>query len=102
MNVMCEADGSVATMIDWGDAGWGEPAFDLADVPPGYLAHAVEGYEAGGGSLPGSGFEGRVLWTKLRRILGRADRGREFRPYLAELLTFAETAPGAWREFRPP
>lgn len=101
MNVMCRADGSEATMIDWGDAGWGEPAFDLTDTPPRYLAAALGGYESAGGSRAGSGFEGRILWIKLGRVLRRATPDGAHRPYLDALLAFAETAPGPWRDFRP-
>ena len=78
------------------------PDIDLVEMPARYLVDAVQGYVEGGGSEPGSGLEGRVLWTKLGRILGRADRDTQFRPYLADLLAFAETAPSPWREFRPP
>ncbi len=102
MNVMCRPTGEEATLIDWGDAGWGETAFDFADIPPRFLPAVLAAYEAGGGTPRGRGFEGRTLWVQLARTLGRAARGRPQDAALAALLAFAETAPDPWREFCSP
>ena len=93
MNVMCRPNGDEATLIDWGDAGWGEPAFDFADIPPRFLPAVLAAYEAGGGTPRGAGLEGRILWVQIARTLGRAARGRPQDAALAALLAFAETAP---------
>lgn len=42
-------DGRLASIIDWGDAGWSEPAVDLRYVPARYMESALKGY----GDSPG-------------------------------------------------
>lgn len=42
-------DGQLASIIDWGDAGWSEPAVDLRYVPARYMHSALQGY----GESPG-------------------------------------------------
>jgi aminoglycoside phosphotransferase (APT) family kinase protein len=32
-NVMCTRDGALVALIDWGDAGWGDPAHELGSLP---------------------------------------------------------------------
>ena len=33
MNVMCTRAGDLLAIIDWGDAGWGDPVLDFVAVP---------------------------------------------------------------------
>ena len=65
MNIMCSADGELLAIIDWGDAGWGDPTLDFAAIPFDAIRSALEGYEAetpgGLGALP----EARIAWNKL-------------------------------------
>lgn len=69
MNVMCSPEGALLAIIDWGDAGWGDPTLDFATIPLDCLPYAVAGYEAetpgGLGEFP----EARFIWDKLYSAL---------------------------------
>lgn len=43
-NLLIDGD-RLSALIDWGDAGWGEPACDLRHVPPAWVPAALEGYD---------------------------------------------------------
>jgi len=43
LNVLCAPAG--ATLIDWGDAGWGDPASDLGSIPMHRVPEVLRGYE---------------------------------------------------------
>jgi aminoglycoside phosphotransferase (APT) family kinase protein len=94
MNVMCAADGSLLALIDWGDAGWGDPALELAQVPCAAIPALVDGYESEARDLLGDRPEPRILWDKLDYALRELwdDRG-----LLDELLQFVRTADDRWR-----
>lgn len=95
LNVLCAPAG--ATLIDWGDAGWGDPASDLGPVPMHRVPEVLRGYEEVA-SL-GQEVEARIL----RAVIGHAvrklaERGRE-RP-LADLTAFvAGDVPERWRSW---
>ncbi|HEX9101608.1 MAG TPA: aminoglycoside phosphotransferase family protein, partial [Polyangia bacterium] len=95
LNVLCPPAG--ATLIDWGDAGWGDPASDLGSVPMPHVPDVLAGYEERA-SL-GSDAEARIL----RAVIGHgvrklAERGRQ-RP-LVELMAFVDgDVPERWREW---
>ena len=65
MNVMCSAKGELLAIIDWGDAGWADPALDFAAIPVESMADAVAGYEAAGLGALGVAREARFAWDKL-------------------------------------
>ncbi len=65
MNVMCAASGELLAMIDWGDAGWGDPSLDFAAIPLDDIPSALEGYEAEAAGLSGRDPEARFAWNKL-------------------------------------
>ncbi len=65
MNVMCSSSGELLAIIDWGDAGWGDPSLDFAAIPFDDIPSALEGYEAEAPGLLGGDPEGRVAWNKL-------------------------------------
>jgi Ser/Thr protein kinase RdoA (MazF antagonist) len=97
LNVLCAADG--ATLIDWGDAGWADPASELGSVPMPYMTNLLAGYEEIA-SL-GQEAEARIL----RAVIGHAvrklaERGRE-RPLL-DLMAFVtgDVSP-RWRRWLP-
>jgi aminoglycoside phosphotransferase (APT) family kinase protein len=69
MNILCARDGSLLALIDWGDAGWGDPALELAQVPVAAVPAVREGYAAEAPALFDPGFEARVVWDKLDRAL---------------------------------
>ncbi len=65
MNVMCSPSGDLLAIIDWGDAGWGDPALDFAAIPFEYVPAALQGYEAEAPGLLGGDPEARIAWNKL-------------------------------------
>ncbi len=65
MNVMCSSSGVLLAIIDWGDAGWGDPASDFAAIPFDDVPCALEGYEAEAPGLMGRDPEARIGWNKL-------------------------------------
>ena len=69
MNVMCTPAGELLALIDWGDAGWGDPTLELAAVPLAFILDVVAGYEAtnpgGLGEFPAA----RLIWDKLHYAL---------------------------------
>ena len=65
MNVMCSSSGELLAIIDWGDAGWGDPSLDFAAIPFDDIPSALEGYEAEAPGLLGRDPEARFAWNKL-------------------------------------
>jgi aminoglycoside phosphotransferase (APT) family kinase protein len=65
MNIMSSTAGAVLGIIDWGDAGWGDPTLDFATIPLEVIPAAVAGYESetpgGLGDYPAASF----VWDKL-------------------------------------
>ena len=97
LNVLCPPAG--ATLIDWGDAGWGDPASELGSIPMPRVPDVLDGYEEV--ASPGQEVEARIL----RAVIGHgvrklAERGRE-RP-LRELQAFLDgDVPARWRGWLP-
>jgi aminoglycoside phosphotransferase (APT) family kinase protein len=89
MNLMCGRDGSLRALIDWGDAGWGDPSIEFAQIPLPALRWVIAGYEAEAPGRLGVGAEARILWDKLADALEALpeDAGR-----LRELQRFVLTA----------
>src|SRR5262245_11090733 len=65
MNVMCSTTGALLAIIDWGDAGWGDPTLDFAAIPLEAMSSALEGYEAEAPGLLGRFPQARFAWDKL-------------------------------------
>lgn len=65
MNVMCTAGGKLLAIIDWGDAGWGDPTLDFAAIPLDAIPFALAGYEAEAPEMLGGFPEARFVWYKL-------------------------------------
>lgn len=65
MNVMCSSGGELLAIIDWGDAGWGDPSLDFTAIPLDDIPSALEGYEAEAPGLLGRAPEARFAWNKL-------------------------------------
>ena len=65
MNVMCSTTGVLLAIIDWGDAGWGDPTLDFAAIPLEALSFARAGYDAEAPGLLGRFPEARFVWDKL-------------------------------------
>ena len=88
-NVMCTRDGALVALIDWGDAGWGDPAHELGSLPIEAVPHVVAGYEAAGGGL--AGWEAMILWDQIGGAVDRVERGCRADAITA-LLAFARDA----------
>jgi aminoglycoside phosphotransferase (APT) family kinase protein len=77
MNAMCTRDGKILALIDWGDAGWGDPALDFAEIPFPAVDQVVAAYKAEApGNLDHHAWS-RILWDKLARALRRFPRRRD-------------------------
>jgi aminoglycoside phosphotransferase (APT) family kinase protein len=94
-NVFRTVDG--ATLIDWGDSGWGDPAKDFGSIPIAYVPEVLAGYEEQA-SLD-NGAEARIL----RAVLGQSVRMRAQKGWLEpldELMSFvAGDVPARWRDY---
>lgn len=66
MNVMCSPTGELLAIIDWGDAGWGDPTLDFAAIPLYAIPYALDGYELEAPGALGPFPEARFIWDKLR------------------------------------
>jgi Ser/Thr protein kinase RdoA (MazF antagonist) len=65
MNVLCSTRGALRAIIDWGDAGWGDPALEFAAVPIDAMPWTLEGYTVEAPGLLGARPEVRFAWDKL-------------------------------------
>lgn len=65
MNVMCSSSGALLAIIDWGDAGWGDPSLDFTAIPFDDIPSALEGYEAEAPGRLGRDPKARFAWNKL-------------------------------------
>ena len=84
MNVMCARDGSLLGLLDWGDAGWGDPALELAQVPLSAVPFVLRGYESE--AHLDDGAEVRILWDKLCLQVEEFEKGRFYAVSLKNLL----------------
>ncbi|REF37775.1 phosphotransferase family protein [Thermasporomyces composti] len=107
-NVVVDADSpDVASLVDWGDAAWADPAVDFAKLPLRAVPFALEGYAA---ALSGRErreaiheWSARVLWYHLSWALaalrqpGGHNRTSPSADRLLEMLRFfAESPPSPW------
>jgi aminoglycoside phosphotransferase (APT) family kinase protein len=69
-NIMCSNQGELLAVIDWGDAGWGDPTLDFAAVPFAFISAALDGY----GSIEqlGNYPEALIVWDHLQNALDDA------------------------------
>ena len=72
MNVMCQPGGELSALIDWGDAGWGDPVLDFAAVPLEMMSAALEGYGTANLGRLGAFPEARIIWSKLHDAMDDA------------------------------
>jgi aminoglycoside phosphotransferase (APT) family kinase protein len=95
MNVMCAADGALLALIDWGDAGWGDPVLELAQVPCAATPWVLDGYQSEAATLLGDYPEVRIIWDKLAYALDALADGD--RLLLDELWELVSSADARWR-----
>jgi aminoglycoside phosphotransferase (APT) family kinase protein len=69
MNLICARNGSLRALIDWGDAGWGDPVLEFAQVPLSAMPFVLEGYRAEAATLLDDRAGARVIWDKLAHLL---------------------------------
>lgn len=86
MNVMCARDGTLLALLDWGDAGWGDPALELAQVPLGAVPFVLQGYESEA-HLDNTA-EARILWDKLCAAVEQFEKGGAYDKSLDHLLAY--------------
>jgi hypothetical protein len=98
-NILTHADGGLSAIVDWGDAGWGDPAYDLSRAPCAALPLLFEAYVAAGGPDLGEHSRGRILRYRLARILRWLSNGRQEGTDLEELLHFGAEPPEEWTPY---
>jgi len=69
MNLMCTHDRELLAIIDWGDAGWGDPVLEVSEVPLAAVGFVLEGYRAEAPALLGDRPEARIIWDKIASLL---------------------------------
>lgn len=75
-NTMVMPDGTYSGILDWGDAGWGDPAFEFSTLPLWSVPWALAGYREAG-AVTDPSFCGRVLWHILTNALDWERRHEE-------------------------
>ncbi|MCP4602411.1 MAG: aminoglycoside phosphotransferase family protein [Proteobacteria bacterium] len=65
MNIMCTRDDELLALIDWGDAGWGDPTFDFRQIPLLAISYVLDGYRDVAPDLLGDTLKERIIWDKL-------------------------------------
>ena len=74
MNVMCRGD-SLRALLDWGDAGWGDPTVEFAQVPLVAVPYVLAGYRELAPELLGDAPEARIVWDKVGHGLEAMEEG---------------------------
>jgi aminoglycoside phosphotransferase (APT) family kinase protein len=87
MNLMCSRDGQLLAVLDWGDAGWGDPALELAQVPLAAIPAVLRGYRSK--AQLDSAAEARILWDKLCEAVEDLESGAVQSGILEDLFDFA-------------
>ena len=101
---MIESSGRVQ-LIDWGDAGFGDPAYDFRSLPMQSIEVALRGYREVRGDDPT--LEARIVRRVLVRSVSNLCRTpltgpswyRPVAAQLTDLLTFASDRPNTWRSW---
>jgi aminoglycoside phosphotransferase (APT) family kinase protein len=95
-------------MIDWGDAGWGDPSLDLRSMPLLAVPFALSGYRQVQPFENDETVEARVLWDQIAHALHQLRHprpGRSRAGYVWELLRFAieqgQSRCADWSRFAP-
>ncbi|MBW3536233.1 MAG: aminoglycoside phosphotransferase family protein [Actinobacteria bacterium] len=64
-NVLAKETGEYSALIDWGDAGWGDPAVDFRLVPARAIGRVLAGYREVGPLDGDESAEARIWWDHL-------------------------------------
>lgn len=73
-NMLCCPDGGLLALIDWGDAGWADPAVDFYMIPGGVLLEALRGYAD---TAPGLVTEPMILQVLVDKIWEGLEEGTD-------------------------
>jgi aminoglycoside phosphotransferase (APT) family kinase protein len=95
-NVMVDpATSELVAIIDWGNAGTGDPALELIGMPLAALPAMLDGYRAEGGTVD-PGMTARLVWGGLALALW------ELRELDARIFDrrYWRMSPGGWAEHR--
>jgi aminoglycoside phosphotransferase (APT) family kinase protein len=96
-------------LIDWGAAGWSDPAHDFAGIPLRAVPHMLAGYRRVATLPSEETAQARILWRHLQIALFLAlrppqpDHSWAERPLamLLEIMRFLLTRPAGWRDYLP-
>lgn len=94
---MCGADGGLLAIIDWGDAGWGDPALEFGQAPMAAIPYLLEGYRDVAPELLGDAPEARIVWDQIVSLLDDWVARPERRSDLARLRRCGASA-GCWKQ----
>jgi Ser/Thr protein kinase RdoA (MazF antagonist) len=110
-NIMVGADTmNYGALLDWGCAGWGDPAFDFHGLPLQAVPFMLEGHRSIAPLDGDEGAEARILWRHVQLALAMLPRGAApglawgERPlaWLIEVFRFFTEAPShPWRDLGP-
>ena len=92
MNVMCTREGGLLALIDWGDAGWGDPARDFSSMPLEMIPAALDGYGPDCRGKLGTFPEARFVWAKLHDAMDDVIDGTSSDIPLSDWRRFLEAA----------
>lgn len=110
-NIMVErgTEGYLA-LLDWGGAGWGDPALDFAGIPLRAVPYLLEGHREVVPLPRDETAEIRILWRHLEFAIGNVRRGpqpdhswaeRPLPMLLDVLRFFLEDPPQPWHDLQP-
>jgi aminoglycoside phosphotransferase (APT) family kinase protein len=106
-NIMVDAHGEYLALLDWGDAGWGDPAIELATFAIDWIDPLVEAYAEAAPELVDDGFGARVLWNQIGHSLRKTAKPRPGRSAalgrarLHRLAAFVRAGASRWRAWSP-
>jgi len=87
-NIMCSSQGKLLAVIDWGDAGWGDPTLDFAAIPFAFISVALHGH--GTTEQLGQNPEALIVWDHLQNALDDAIEDPAYGVPVAEYRRFLD------------
>jgi aminoglycoside phosphotransferase (APT) family kinase protein len=69
MNILCSSNGRYLSLIDWGDAGWGDPTLEFQMIPIKVLDSVIVGYNLHANEKIENEHRMKIIWDKLYRDL---------------------------------
>jgi aminoglycoside phosphotransferase (APT) family kinase protein len=84
-NIMCSENGGFSALIDWGDAGWADPAIDFYMLPVWATGWALKGYAAIAPGLVNENFLNRIILDKIWAFVEEEKKDTEIYEGIARL-----------------